>query len=157
MCCTQAQRIMLRFIYFIITTLLYSSCNIQTKNINQKLELIKTIPDYFDGCICLYSDTQEKLDNQQYLLIDGWDGIKTQFIVMKIDDKLEKLTLINEQIKDDTRSSKKKYSNDRYSVIFEIKFIESNGPDSYINKVKLIIESKQGNSHNINLKGECAC
>ncbi|HCI71158.1 MAG TPA: hypothetical protein DF712_09295 [Balneola sp.] len=157
----------MKTIFSLITIflILASWNNLHAQETNElELSVIKEIPRDFDGCLGMYAYSIEDVTNEQYILLDGWNGLESElnnyFSYLKINQKLERLVLTERLIDEsDSRNKTKKYENESYSVILYQKYLKPYGYDSYLSEISLELRDKnnEDNILTIKLTGYVGC
>ena len=135
----------MKTIFSLITIflILASWNNLHAQETNElELSVIKEIPRDFDGCLGMYAYSIEDVTNEQYILLDGWNGLESElnnyFSYLKINQKLERLVLTERLIDEsDSRNKTKKYENESYSVILYQKYLRDKNNEDNILTIKL--------------------
>jgi len=150
---------MKRIICFSIPLLILASWNNLSAQETNKLEVsvIEEIPSDFDGCLGMYAYSIEEVENDQYILLDGWNGLGMEsdnyFSYLKINNEMEQL-ILTERIPEETdpRNETTKYENENYSVILTQKYLKPYGYDSYLNEVSLELFDKNNRDRHLMIK-----
>ena len=122
--------------------------NLSAQQINKlELSVIQEIPGDFDGCLGMYAYSIEEVENNQFILLDGWNGLGSEpsnyFSVLKINNEIERF-ILTESIPGETdpRNETAKYENETYSVVMHLKYLKPYGYDSYFNEISLELRDK---------------
>ena len=143
-------------LFFLISSNLIVAQSLNSSNI--KLKLISEIPKEFDGCLISYSLSKPELNKQQFILLDGWDGYKSQFCYIKINGVLERLELVKEKRLPQSSNYTNWYRNEVYTLTLIVEYLKPAGYDSYYTKATLVIEKNNNtNKTTFKLFGLCAC
>lgn len=120
------------------------------------LDNFKGIPDEVLGCACYFSETDQKFKKNEYLFAASFDSVGYVFV----ENRPVKLKLVStgrepNSFGDDDHIDI--YQSEHYIVTVDIKYIKSNGDETWWNNGMITIESKDGQKLSKKFVGECGC
>lgn len=145
--------------------LLLSSCDEEKQrppdtNVKELLTIsiedFKEIPEDIEGCSCNFSETKEKFEQQQFILVANYDS--TAYV--SINHQQIKLKLLSSTRLPDTFGDYDHtdiYTSENFKVNVEIRYLDSKGYETWENAGKIVVEDKFGNKLQKEFVGECGC
>lgn len=120
------------------------------------INVIQSLPEEIEGCGCYFSsDSTDNID-KQFIFVSNYDS--TAFI--SINNRLTRLKLVKSG-RDVTsfgdHDHVEVYESSQYKVTVDIKYLKSNGEETWSNQGNLIVEDRFGQSILQKFVGECGC
>lgn len=127
-----------------------------TASTKLQLEYFKNLPGEIQGCSCLFSGTEGRFRQGEYLFAASFDS--TAFI--SVDGDMEKLGLVSTTRKPGTfgdYNHTEVYRNDRYTVTVAMEYKGPSGDETWKNSGTITVEGTEGQRVVERFVGECGC
>ncbi|MFN6379015.1 MAG: hypothetical protein ACK4WD_07055 [Flavobacteriales bacterium] len=120
------------------------------------INVIQSLPEEIEGCGCYFSsDSTDNID-KQFIFVSNYDS--TAFI--SINNRLTRLKLVKsgtDVTSFGDHDHIEVYESSQYKVTVDIKYLKSNGEETWSNQGNLLVEDRFGQSILQKFVGECGC
>ncbi len=120
------------------------------------INVIQSLPEEIEGCGCYFSsDSADNID-KKFIFVSNYDS--TAFI--SINNRLTRLKLVKSGRDVSLFGDHDHlaiYESSQYKVTVDIKYLNSNGEETWLNQGTLFVENKSGQSILQKFVGECGC